>query len=185
VAGRNSRTGQAARRARSVAVPACSGGPAGISARDRGCAAPTGRHMASDARSSSALTCRIMRITARAAVIADPARRRRRRGVAVMVITSLAVRGDLDDWPYAGAGASARGWDARARAASARSGSGWWSRWRWSSRICSSRRGLLAKRSPQNEQVGVSVPGMSFSFRSQASRRWCSPDEAAVVTGWR
>ena len=172
--------GQAARRARSVAVAVrAGGGSAGISARDRGCGAPTGRNIASDAGSSSALMRRIMRITARAAVIAHPRRRRRRRSVGFLVI-----RGGLDDWPCVGAGASVRGWDARARAALPRSGSGQWSRWRWSSRTCSSRRGLLAKRSPQNEQVGVSVPGMSSSFRSQTSRRWCSADAAAMVVGW-
>ena len=130
VAGKDQPAGQAARWARSVAVPACLGGSAGISARGRGCVTPTGRHMASDARSSSASRWRMVRITARAAVIAHPARRRRRRGVAVMVITSLVVRGDLDDWPCVGAKASARGWDSRARAASPRSGSGWRSRWR-------------------------------------------------------
>jgi hypothetical protein len=37
-------------------------------------------------------------------------------------------------------------------------------RWRWSSRICRSKSGLFAKRSPQSGQAGMSVLDMSSSF---------------------
>jgi hypothetical protein len=142
---------------------------AGVRARVRG--APGGRNISSDASSSSSLTCRRGRISPRRAVIVHPERRCPRGCcVAAIVITSFAAEGGIGARGLLRAAAPARGGDAVASAGPARPGS-LWSCWRWSSRTCSSRSGVAAKRSPQNGQVGVSVLGMSASFDPMSSRR--------------